>query len=1083
MADSGFTRRLAVASARRPWLTIVVWVGALAASALIYLLWGDVFTSSSKFLNHPDSRVAADLIQEHGGGGAAAQLGAAVEQLAGGIAAADDGAGELARGSGKVAMGAKSLQRGLDKLANGAGEVSAGAGRVSSGSGILSDSLLGAALGTTRLADGLDRMSGATDSLSAALVRLAPHRWASVIGGAKLSSGAAGLKEGAGDLAAGAGSTAGGVQAASEAAAQLQSGASSLSALVDAYVAAHPEAAADPTFQQIMALAGQVAAGSGSLATGLQSASQGAAAVAAGASELAAGAGGLASGARDLDSGLAKTARGARDVDRGMSELAAGGDRLAGGVGQAASGSRDLADGTAALAAGSSRVASGVKDAAGGAGKVAKGTSGLKTGAAGLSDGLASASKGAEQLDQAIAAAGSLSDRDIEVVVVHNAALTVDDEAFERTVTAIRDQIAVLPDRDVTSVTSAYDRGLDKAVRAALKSDDGHTTLLQVEISGPSDDAPDHLDGVYDVVERADGQAGFEVAVTGSGAFLRDAQHLAVEDLKRGEAIGIPVALIILVIVFGTLVAAGLPLVLSLFAMGIGLGLTVLVGNGFELSIFAVNVLAAFGLAVGIDYSLFIVSRFREERHAGLDKADAIAAAAATASKAVFFSGLTVVLALGGMLIVPLSIMLSVGVGAITTVVAAVAAALTLLPAMLMLLGDRIESLPVPGLAHRKGKPAGEGWWGRAARRIMRRPALGLALGVALLLALGAPLLSMDIGGTSPASFPDSLTSKQGLTMLQRDFSAGMSEPVTVVVDGEVADAAVQDGLQRLIDAVDEDGRFTLTGVKTSADGTLLVAQLVQKPEAYSDQAREAVLHLRHTMVPQAFQGSPASVYVGGSTANSIDAIDLTDMYLWVVVGAVLLLSFVLLLIAFRSLLVSVTAVAMNLLSVGAAFGVLTLVFQDGLGARLLGLTQVATIESWVPLFMFCLLFGLSMDYQVFLLSRIRESWDATHDSDEAVVFGVQSTAGIITGAALIMVAVFVGLGSGQLVVLQELGVGLAVAVLLDAFVVRVIVAPATIALIGPRYWWMPAWLEWLPRVTIEGPARSRPAGDAADAG
>ena len=1075
MAATGFTRRLAVASARRPWLTIALWVAALAASGLIYLLWGDVFTSSSKFLSHPDSRVAADLIEEHGGGGAGARLGAAVEQLAGGIAAAGDGAGRLARGSGKVATGAKSLERGLGELADGAGEVSAGAGQVSSGSHVLSKGLVGAALGTARLASGLDRMSGATDSLSAALVRLAR-------GGAKLSSGAAGLKDGARDLAAGAGSAAGGVQDASEAAAQLESGASSLSALVDAYLGAHPEAASDPTYQQIVALAGQLAAGSGSLADGLASASQGAAAVAAGAGELAAGAGRLASGAEDLDSGLAKTARGARDVDRGMSELAAGGDRVAGGVGQAASGSRDLADGSAELAAGSSRVASGVKDAAGGAGQVAKGTSGLKTGAAGLREGLASASRGAKQLNKAIAA-GSLSDRDIEVVVVRNDTLAVDDEAFERKVTAIRDQLAALPERDVASVTSAYDRGLDKAVRAALKSSDGHTTILQVEISGSPDDAPDHLDGVYGVVEQADGESGFEVAVAGSGAFLRDAQQLAVEDLKRGEAIGIPVALIILIVVFGTLVAAGLPLVLSIFAMGIGLGLTVLIGNGFELSIFAVNVLAAFGLAVGIDYSLFIVSRFREERHAGLDKADAIAAAAATASKAVFFSGLTVVLALGGMLIVPLSIMLSVGIGAITTVVAAVAAALTLLPAMLMLIGDRIDALPVPGLARRKDKPAGEGWWGRAARRIMRRPAVGLALGVALLLALAAPLLSMDIGGTSPESFPDSYTSKQGLTMLQRDFSAGMSEPVTVVVDGDVADEAVQDGLRRLVGEIDEDGRFTLTGVKTSADGTLLVAQLVQEPEAYSDQARTAVLDLRDALVPQAFAGSPASVYVGGSTANSIDAIDLTDTYLWVVVGAVLLLSFVLLLIAFRSLLVSVTAVAMNLLSVGAAFGVLTLVFQDGLGSRLLGLTRVSAIESWVPLFMFCLLFGLSMDYQVFLLSRIRESWDATHDSDEAVVFGVQSTAGIITGAALIMVAVFVGLGSGQLVVLQELGVGLAVAVLLDAFVVRVIVAPATIALIGPRYWWMPAWLEWLPRVTIEGPASGRSAGDAADAG
>ena len=1083
MARPGFTERLAVASARRPRLTILVWVALLAASATLYFLWGDVFTSSFKFLSKPDSRVAADLIEEHGGGNGVAQLGTAVEQLADGLVKADAGAGKLAKGSGKVADGATSLSRGLDKLAGGADEVSAGAGQTSSGAGELSTGLSDTSRGASELSSGLDAMNTATGGLSAALLKLAR-------GGSQLASGSAKLASGAKDLAGGASSAAAGVKEAAAAADQLEAGATSLSALVNAYLAANPEAANDPTYQQIVSAAGQVAAGSSALASGLHSATAGTAAVAAGASDVAGGAADLSSGASKLAVGLEKSAGGAQQIDRGMGGLASGGDELAGGIGAATSGSRQLAAGSSELAAGSSRVASGVEDAATGAGKVAKGTRAVEVGATGLSNGLSSVSSGAQQLTEALASASSLTNHDTEVVVIHSDDLTVEDPAFEALVTDVRDAIAALPEEDIASVTSAYDEGLDERARDALTSDDGHTTILRVELATSSSEAANHMDDLYGAVTEANGELGFAVAVTGPGAFSRDSQNLATEDLKRGEAIGVPVAMVILIFVFGALVAAGLPLVLSVFTIAVGLGLTVLIGMGFELSIFAINVLAAFGLAVGIDYSLFIVSRYREERHAGREKAEAIAAAAGTASNAVLFSGLTVVLALGGMLIVPLSIITSIGLGAICAVLAAVSAALTLLPALLMLVGDRIDALAVPWIPHHSVRMSSEGWWGRAARRTMRRPVLGLAVSVALLVLLAVPMFSMRTGGFSAATFPESYTSKQGLDILQRDFAAGMSEPITVVIDGDIADATVRDGLERFIAALDADGRFTLTGVQTSADRSLAVVQLVQDAESMSEEARSGVLDLRTSLAPQAFRGTPATIHVGGQTATSIDASHVIDGYLWLVVGVVLLLSFVLLLVAFRSVLVAFTAVLMNLLSVAAAFGVLTLVFQEGVGADLLRMTQVSAIESWVPLLMFCVLFGLSMDYQVFLLSRIRERWQATRDSNDAVIFGVQSTAGIITGAALIMIAVFVGLGSGELVILQQLGLGLAVAVLLDAFIVRVLVAPATIALLGDRYWWLPRWLEWLPRVNIEGragdpvvsPARASD-GSAADAG
>ena len=1070
-----FTQRISLACARHPWWTIGVWVVTLAACGAVYVTMGDVFTSSSKFLNDPDSKMAADLIQEHGGnaGSTVAQAGAAVQSLADGLDDAESGAKKLAKGSKRLSSGAKELQRGLHKLARGADKVSDGSRSASAGTAELSGGLSSAAQGANSLSSGLQKVSGATGSFDSGLSKLSR-------GGSQLSSAADKLAGAAKQLAGGAGSAAQGVKEAAASAQQVAGAAATLDQLVAAYAQAHPDWASDPTYQQIMGLSGQLASGTAGLDSGLQTASAGASQVAAGADSLASGASSLASGAGSLSRGIDRSASGARTLDQSMGELASGGAALAGGVGSAAAGSRELAAGQQQLASGSGKVASGVSGAAAGAGEVAGGSKGISKGAADLSDGLVDASSGAGELSAAFSTVGTLNAHDNEVVVVHSPTLTVDDPAFKAEALSIREQLAALPEADVVSVLSRYDEGIGADVRGGLTSDDRHTTLLKVELSTPTDQAMNHMEGVYAVVEEADALPQFEVAVTGAAAAYTDAQDLSHKDLRRGEMIGIPVALVILVLVFGALVAAGLPLMLSIFSIVVGLAITVLIGQVFELSIFALNILTATGLAVGIDYSLFIVSRYREERCGGLGKMAAIAAASATASNAVFFSGMTVVLALVGMLIVPLSIFTSLGIGAMSAVFAAVAAALTLLPAMLALLGDKVDALKVPWLDRYARSHGEHGWWGRMARRVMRRPALSLTLGVVLLLAIAAPLLTMRSGGLSADTFPATYTSKQGLDMLERDFAAGLSEPTLVVIDGDVGDTRVQAALKGFVDRLDEDGRFTLTGLSTSADGSLAVLQMIQDAEAQSEKAKGAVQDLRDTLVPASFDASGAAVYVGGNTAAQMDSTDLTDGYMPIVIGVVLFLSFILLLLAFRSVLVAATAIVMNLLSVGAAYGALTLVFQHGWGSIVPGLITVESIESWVPLLMFCVLFGLSMDYQVFLLSRIRERWFETGESKESVVFGVQSTAGIITGAALIMMAVFLGMGSGQMVVLQELGFGLAIAVLLDAFVVRVIVAPAMISLIGDRYWWLPRWLEWLPRIDIEGRA---PAGDTSGAG
>ncbi len=1066
---AGFTQRLALTCARHPWVTIALWTAALVVSAAVYLLYGDVFTSSTRFLAQSGSERAASLIHEHGGGGGSgslAQAGASVQRLADGIGSAQKGAEKLASGSRKLSSGAKELERGLHKLAGGAGQVSAGTRRAGAGAASLSQGLAGASRGAHALSSGIAQAGAATGGFTLGLLELSR-------GGSQLAGKAGELAGGAAELSTGARNAAAGVREASSSASQLAGAASSLNSLVAAYRNANPEAANDATYQQIVALAAQLESGSSQLSSGLSAAAGGVSSVADGASRLAAGASGLASGTRKLSAGAARSATEARRLERGMGQLASGSAQLEGGLASGASGASALAAGSRALAAGSGSLASGASGAAAGASGLASGSGDLAGGARKLSKGLATASSGAGKLSASIASVGTLTSNDTEVVIVRSEKLKVDDPAFKREVLRIRKAIAALPPADVLSVLSRYDKGTDARVRDALTSKDRHATIMKVELASPSDEAANHMDGLYEIIKREDAAPEFAVAITGSGSFMCDAQALAGEDLRRGEAIGIPVALLILVVVFGALVAAGLPILLSLFSIVVALALAVGIGNVFELSIFSLNILTAAGLAVGIDYSLFVTSRYREERARGLGKMDAIAAASATASNAVFFSGMTVVLALVGMLLVPLSIYTSLGVGAMCAVVPAVAAALTLLPALLSLLGDRIDAFPVPLLVKLRRRSTGRSWWGRAAERTVRRPALSLVLVVLALLVLAAPAVTMRTGGMSASSFPAKYISKQGLDMLQRDFAAGMSEPVTVVVDGDVGKKKVRTAVESLITALDKEGRFTPTGVSTSADGKLAVVQLVQDVDATSRAAELAVADLRKTTVPRAFEGSGAKVYVGGTTASQIDIAELTRDYMPIVIGTVLSLSFILLLLAFRSIPVALTAIFMNLLSVGAAYGLLTFFFQDGWGARLLRLNRPEAIESWVPLLLFCVLFGLSMDYQVFLLSRVRERWTETGDTREAAVFGVQSTAGIITGAALIMVAVFAGMASGSFAVLQQLGFGLAVAVLLDAFLVRVFLAPSLIGLFGDRYWWMPRWLNWLPRIDIEGSVSS----------
>jgi len=691
------------------------------------------------------------------------------------------------------------------------------------------------------------------------------------------------------------------------------------------------------------------------------------------------------------------------------------------------------------------------------------------------------------------------ADADTEIVVVRSDGLTVSDPAFEARVQELAASIRALGPRDVRSVVTWYDaQAAAKAVAAqaapseadpaaqkaadtaaadaaaqaaALVSADRRTTIIPVTMATSSGTVDEHIDGLYDLARSADGKDGFTIVLTGSGAWERDAASVAGSDLRRGESIGIPIALVILIVVFASLVAALAPLGLGVVAIIVGAALTALLGEGFMVSVFALNIVMMMGLAVGIDYSLFIVSRFREELAAGRAAPDAVGRAAATASRAVLFSGMTVVLALCGMLVMPFSMFTSLGAGAILVVIAAVTAALTLLPAVLALLGDRVNALRLPlgRLARRRGPadPA-SGFWARTAAAIMRRPVVGLAIGAGILVLLAAPGLTMQRGQSGVAGLPEKLGTRRGYEILTAEFSAGLTAPILVAIEGDLSDPRVVAAAEKLRAAAQADSRFSVTGFQRSDDGRLGLLSLAVNSDATGAAAARSVRELRADIIPAATGGAPVRVLVGGGPAAFVDMIDLVDLYTPIVIAAVLLLSCILLLVAFRSLVIAVKAVFMNLLSVGAAFGLLTLVFQKGVGVGLLGFRRVDVIESWVPLLLFCILFGLSMDYQVFLLSRIRERYDQCGDTTEAVAFGIQSTAGIITGAALIMVAVFAGLASGEMVMFQEIGFGLAVAVALDATLVRIVVVPSTMTLLGRWNWYLPTWLEWLPHVSLD---------------
>jgi uncharacterized membrane protein YdfJ with MMPL/SSD domain len=645
-----------------------------------------------------------------------------------------------------------------------------------------------------------------------------------------------------------------------------------------------------------------------------------------------------------------------------------------------------------------------------------------------------------------------------DLIVVRSERYTVDSPEYESFVRGLVGEV----DETTAEPVRTY---LDDTI-GSLVSQDRHATVVQI---APFTDS--ETEAVIDTVERRDEHADFAVSVTGVETLDHDFNLLSQEDLKSGELqFGLPAALIILLLVFGAVVAGLVPLVMAIVSIVVALGLTALLAQPFELSVFVINMLTGMGLALGIDYSLFVISRYREERGRGREQLDAIATSGLTASRAVVFSGTAFVVAMFGMLIVPSSIMRSLAAGAILVGVVSVAAATTLMPALLGLLGDRVDSLRIPIVGRRSGDASNpeSGFWGAIVRLVLRRPVLSLVLSTALLLAAAAPILGMHVGTSGVSTLPDRFASKQGFVALQRDFPKMTTDPVNVVATRNATDAGVERALEQLQTTLAGDHRFGSGEIERSADGETAVLSVPVQGDPSGEEAIAAVRELRFEVVPEAFVDTGTEVLVGGTTSENIDYFDSVIDPAPIVIAFVLGLTFVLLTVVFRSVAVAGTAVILNLLSVGAAYGLLVTVFQHGVGAGILGFQQTDAIEAWVPLFLFSVLFGLSMDYQVFLLSRIKERYDGTRDTTDAVTFGVGSTARIITGAALIIVAVFAGFARGDLIMFQQMGFGVAVALLIDATIIRSVLLPSAMHLLGDWNWYLPRWLGWLPRVQVE---------------
>jgi uncharacterized membrane protein YdfJ with MMPL/SSD domain len=641
-----------------------------------------------------------------------------------------------------------------------------------------------------------------------------------------------------------------------------------------------------------------------------------------------------------------------------------------------------------------------------------------------------------------------------ERVLVEHPTLRADDPAFRAVLGAVDDELARYDDV--------------AAIREPVISKDRRSALVELQL-GTTDkkEAQEQVQPILDAVTSLQRtHPGFTIGQFGDASAAKQLEEAFAKDLEKAGIFSLPITLAILVLAFGALVAAGLPLLLALTAVLATMGLLAIPSQLVPLDGNIDAIVLLIGLAVGVDYSLFYLKRVREERAAGRSEEAALAAAAATSGRAVLVSGLTVMVAMAGMFLTGERTFAGFALATILVVAVAVLGSLTVLPALLAWLGDRVEKMRVPFLHRLRRRDGQSRLWDWLLERVLARPKLAAVAATGVLAALAGVALQLNTIVTGPDTYPESVPVMASYEKMQAAFPGGPM-PLSVVVEApDVRASAVTEGIEGLRKQALATGRMNepITA-DVSPDATVAVVSIPVDGAGTDDVSNAALAALRDTVLPATLGKVEGTTYaVTGITAASKDFDDLMASSSPLVIAFVLVFAFLLLLITFRSLVIAAKAVLLNLLSVAAAYGVLVLVFQHGLGKGLLGFDYTGGVHAIVPLFLFVILFGLSMDYHVFILSRIREAYDRGLSTDAAIAHGIKATAGVVSSAAIVMVAVFAIFGTLSMLFLKQFGVGLAAAVLIDATIVRAVLLPATMKLLGDWNWYLPRWLEWLPR-------------------
>ncbi len=683
------------------------------------------------------------------------------------------------------------------------------------------------------------------------------------------------------------------------------------------------------------------------------------------------------------------------------------------------------------------------------------------------------------EADQAIADAFP-ENADETVLIQSEGGVTADQPAFHAVVDDAVDRLEST--ENVVDVESPYFAGSEGAI-----SRDGRSALITFEIPDPGEDSDVTTEDLVDaplatVAGLGEAHPGFRIAEFGDASANKQVNESIEEDFRQAEATSLPITLIILLLAFAAVVAALVPLLLAATAVAAAIGLLGPLSQIWPLDESVTSVVLLVGLAVGVDYSMFYLRREREERARGKGSEAALEAAAATSGRAVLVSGVTVAIAMAGMFLAGAATFVSFAVGTITVVAIAVAGSLTVLPAVLSKLGDRVNRGRVPFLTRPEERAAKESRiWSAILDRVLRRPGVAAILSTAVLLVLASPALNLKLAVPGFETLPQDLPVIQTYDRIQAAFPGNQIPAEVVVERGDASNVDLTIGVHNLRERVEaSDLVEPPVTVQFNADHSVARVSVPIVGDGTDDRSYAALSELRDQIIPATVGRQPGlEANVGGYTASSKDFNDLMESRVPIVFGFVLGLAFLLLLATFRSIVIPIKAILLNLLSVSAAYGVVVFVFQEGHLESLLGFESNGAVVSWLPLFLFVLLFGLSMDYHVFILSRVREAYDSGMSTAEAVNRGIKSTASVVTAAAAVMIGAFAIFATLSAVVFKEFGVGLAVAVLIDATIIRGVLLPATMTLLGDWNWYLPRSLDWLPKIGIGeragGEAEARP--------